>query len=165
VSNDVSPGRWFRYSVGDVDEHPGRSEIGDDGGVLDAASSAPVVGLGAICGLRASRVDDDERSQRFWVAELAVLAKGRRVILHEERGFTIGSPVEAVRGSETEDTIVRAVLNVVLPDDDDCEDDHPWPWLAELARARGLEVTGDDLRGLPYEVVLTESLHRWLSTS
>jgi hypothetical protein len=56
------------------------------------------------------------------------------------------------------------VLNVVLSDDDETAavEDHPWSWLAELARARGLNVTADDLRGLPYEVLLTDKLERWL---
>jgi hypothetical protein len=52
----------------------------------------------------------------------------------------------------------------VLPDDDDCEDAHPWEWLAELARARGLDVTSEDLRLLPYEVVLDDSVTRWLDS-
>jgi hypothetical protein len=102
------------------------------------------------------------------VSEFAALHDGRRVILHEDRGFTIGWT--SVGGSgpgglpirETRDDIVQSVLHVVLPDDDECAEGHPWAWLAELARARGLDVTADDLRGLPYEVVLTDRVTRWL---
>jgi hypothetical protein len=57
------------------------------------------------------------------------------------------------------------VLNVVLPDDDESEDDHPWSWLAELAQARGLDLTAEDLQALPYEVILTDRVIRWLSPS
>lgn len=122
-----------------------------------------MVGLGAICGLT-PRVGDDGRSQSFWVSEFALLANGRRIVLHEERGFTIGSPSGDVRTGLTPDAITQNVLNVVLPDDDKCPYDHPWSWLAELSRNRGLDVGAEDLQGLPYEVVLAESVTEWLST-
>jgi hypothetical protein len=102
------------------------------------------------------------------VSEFAALEDGRRVVLHEDRGFTLGwgssgaSAPNAVHGGDTVDTITQSVLNVVLPDDDACEEAHPWSWLAELARARGLDVTEADLRDLPYEVILTEQVTRWL---
>ncbi|WP_207782225.1 hypothetical protein [Phytoactinopolyspora limicola] len=65
---------------------------------------------------------------------------------------------------ETPESITRDVLNTVLPDDDDTGEDHPWEWLAELARGRGLMVTAGDLRGLPYEVELTDRVLELLST-
>ncbi|MFL6136189.1 MAG: hypothetical protein ACJ74O_00100 [Frankiaceae bacterium] len=131
-------------------------------------TSGRVVCLGAICDLRRSRLDD-ARSQSFSVSEFARLEDGRRVILHEERGFTIdlrstgGTDPGALRDYETLESITRNVLNVVLPDDDDCAENHPWTWLADLARARGLNVTADDLRGLPYEVILTDKVTQWLT--
>jgi len=126
-----------------------------------------VIRLGAVCDLR-PRDLDDAGSQRFSVSEFATLQDGRRVILHEERGFTVGlrSTGETDPGAlvnyETADSVTRNVLNVVLPDDEDSEEDHPWEWLAELARTRGLDVTSEGLRGLPYEVVLTDRVTRWL---
>jgi hypothetical protein len=128
-----------------------------------------VVGIGAICDLRTPLVAD-ARSQSFSVSEFVTLEDGRRVILHDDRGFTIGlsSPrerYEDLRAAETRDSITRNVLNVVLPDDDESAavEDHPWSWLAELARARGLKVTAEDLRGLSYEVILTDKVTRWLA--
>jgi hypothetical protein len=166
VSDGTSKGGWAPYPVEPRDEHPGRSEVGDDGEVLDADTIARVVGLGAICGLRTADFDDDGRSQSFWVSEFARLTNGRRVILHDARGFTIGggSSSGPVQDELTPDSITRDVLAVVLPDPDDGQD-HPWAWLAQLARARGLDVTAEDLRGLPYEVVLTDGLTRWLDAS
>jgi hypothetical protein len=149
-------------------EHP--DAIDDDAerpvvdGVPEPVPSSHVVSLGAICDLRTPGLDD-EQSQRFSVSEFVLLENGRRVILHEDRGFTIGSRAGAIQDYETQDSITRDVLNVVLPDDDECEDDHPWSWLAELARARGLDVTAEDLQGLPYEVILTDSVTRWLASS
>ncbi|XTZ15757.1 hypothetical protein ACQSSU_30890 [Micromonospora echinospora] len=55
------------------------------------------------------------------------------------------------------------MLSAVLPDDEESGEEHLWSWLAELAEARGLEVTADDLRGLPYEVVFTDAVSRWLT--
>lgn len=122
-----------------------------------------VVGIGASCDLEPPR-PDSPRSQSFSVSEFVTLADGRRVILHAERGFTgrLSSPGD-LRDYLTPESITADVLNVVLPDDDEPTEDHPWEWLAGLAQARGLTVTVDDLRGLPYEVILTDKLKRWLS--
>ena len=135
-------------------------------GVDDHANLVPVepgrvVGLGAICELRPQR-SDEARSQSFSVSEFVTLEDGRRVILHQDRGFTIGWRSSG-RGHETLESMTRNVLSVVLPDDDESGEDHPWSWLADLARARGLNVTAEDLRGLPYEVIFTDKVHRWLA--
>jgi hypothetical protein len=128
-----------------------------------------VVGIGAICDLDPRR-HPDARSQSFSVSEFVSLEDGRRVILHRERGFTIGlrSPRETYEGlqaSMTRDIITESVLGTVLPDDDDerLVEAHPWAWLAERARDRGLDVSADDLPGLTYEVILTDEVSRWLA--
>ena len=129
---------------------------------------APVVGLGAICDL--DETSQDGRAQSFAVSEFALLNDGRRVILQSDRGFTIGlgtgSEVPSdLATAETTDSITRDVLNVVLPDDDDSGDEHPWEWLADLAQARGLDVTAADLQVLPYQVILTASVSQWLQSA
>lgn len=126
-----------------------------------------VVGLGAICDLD-PRTPDKARSQSFSVSEFVILEDGRRVILHEDRGFTIGlgssrQTAADLRRGETMESLTRDVLSVVLPDDDEPAEDHPWSWLADLARARGLNVSADDLRSLPYEVTFTDKVRRWLA--
>jgi len=127
-----------------------------------------VVGLGAICDLGAER-PDDTRDQSFSVSEFVTLEDGRRVILHEDRGFTTGlrSTGRSDPGDLCEhmtlESLTGDVLNTVLPDDDKPAEDHPWTWLADLARARGLNVTADDLRSLPYEVTFTDKVRRWLA--
>ena len=63
----------------------------------------------------------------------------------------------------TLDQLTSAVLTVVLPDAEDDPEPHPWSWLSDLARARGLDVTADELRALRYEVVFTGELRRWLA--
>jgi hypothetical protein len=119
--------------------------------------------VGAICDLRPRRFDA-ARSRSFSVSEFVTLEDGRRVILHEARGFTIGWSTGDSWGNETLENMTRSVLTVVLPDDDECGEDHPWSWLADLARARGLDVTAEDLRGLPYEVVFTDTVReQWLA--
>ncbi len=167
--DDTATGHWAAYPDEPRNDHPGRSELGDDGDVLDAGSMAQVVGLGAICGLRDPGLDDRGRSQSFWVSEFARLLDGRRLILHETRGFTLGAPIGpgaggAVHAGVTREEIMETVLAVVLPDPEDGEE-HPWAWLALLARARGLDVTAEDLHGLPYQVVLTDSVTRSLDAS
>ena len=127
-----------------------------------------VVGLGAICDLGPQRLGDP-RAQSFSVSEFVTMEDGRRVILHRDRGFTIGwrSSGELssgdLPGHQTLESLTRDVLNVVLPDDDECTEDHPWSWLADLARGRGLSVTAEDLRGLPYEVLVTDEVREGLA--
>jgi hypothetical protein len=135
------------------------------------------VGLGAICDLAPQRSaslviasdvpeSHEARDQSFSVSEFVTLEDGRRVILHEDRGFTTGlrstgrSGPGDLREPVTLESLTQDVLSVVLPDDDESTEDHPWSWLADLARARGLNVTADDLRNLPYEVVFTDKVRQ-----
>ncbi|MCB0871863.1 MAG: hypothetical protein H6531_11170 [Actinobacteria bacterium] len=126
-----------------------------------------IVGLGAICDLRPPG-PCEEQAQDFAVSEFATLDDGRRVLLHAERGFTIGwrsaaSPDGRPSPRLTAEDLTRDVLTTVLPDGDAPTDDHPWAWLAGLARARGLDASEDALRGLPYEVVFTDAVTGWLA--
>jgi len=134
---------------------------------LPSVAPGRVVGLGAICDLRPLRADP--RDQDFEVSEFVTLEDGRRVLLHDGgRGFTMGvrstgnrKPPD-VRLGLTLEVLTNDVLTVVLPDDDDPAP-HPWSWLSGLARARGLDVSADDLRALPYVVVFTDELRGWLA--
>jgi hypothetical protein len=85
-------------------------------------------------------------------------------VVVDHRGFTLGSNVGTVREGLTPQVMSQQVLNVVLPDDDECEDEHPWSWLAELARNHGIEVTADELKELQYQVILTDRVTQWLVT-
>ena len=120
-----------------------------------------MVGIGAISTF--DRGSEPGPSQSFSVSEFVVLEDGRRVVI-DHRGFTLGTNVGTVRAGLTQQVMRQQVLNVVLPDDDECEDEHPWSWLAELARNHGIGVTADELRELQYEVVLTDRVTRWLVT-
>jgi hypothetical protein len=151
-------GGWHPY--------PGATNVGASG--LPPVEPGRVVGLGAICDLGPQR-SGGSGDQSFSVSEFVTLEDGRRVILHDDRGFTLGwrssgeSDSGDVREHETLESLTRDVLNVVLPDDDEPAEDHPWTWLADLARARGLNVSADDLRSLAYEVTFTDKVRRWLA--
>lgn len=97
------------------------------------------------------------------MSEFAQLDSGERVILHRDRGFTIRSNEGEVRALESAASITATVLNVVLPDDDEVMERHPWTWLAELALTQGLDVAAEQLERLPYEVVLTSKVQEWLA--
>jgi hypothetical protein len=109
-------------------------------------------------------VEDFKQGISFDVHEFADLDDGRRLTLHEERGFTIS--LRASTGPAPSDQwryltlehLERDVLTTVLPDDDDTQDEHPWEWLAGLIRAHGVEATADEVRVLPYDVVFSERL-------
>jgi hypothetical protein len=121
-----------------------------------------VVGLGAICDLDPSPYAiHDERQHSFTVCEFALLDNGERVTLHAERGYSGRASSGSIWAHETVETVTHDVLNVVLPDPEDGEE-HPWEWLAELAQAQGIDVTADQLRQVPYEVVVTERVIRRL---
>jgi hypothetical protein len=124
-----------------------------------------VVGLGAWCDF----VTEDAYRHRlvgvsFVVHEFADLADGRRLTLHEERGFSgVTMSTEGTAPSDqwrhlTLENLERDVRTTVLPDDDDTLDEHPWEWLAELLRLHGVEATAEELRFLPYYVEFSERL-------
>lgn len=136
-----------------------------------------VVGLGAWCDLKTEgeyrhelaamglpadevqkAVEEFRRGAAFDIHEFAVLADGRRLTLHTERGFST-----SVHGSESAASIERDVLTAVLPDDEDTEDEHPWVWLAGRLRVQGVEVSPDELKLVPYEVVLSDRLRARLN--
>lgn len=132
-------------------------------------SRSRVVRLGALCG-RSPLAPYQEAGANFCVSEFVDLEDGQRIILHKDRGFSIspwisvGEPIASELSSrDSLEALARDVLNVVLPDDDECEEDHPWSWLAELAQAHGLMVTADDLCGLPYEVIFTDEVRQWVN--
>ena len=106
----------------------------------------------------------DPRGVHFSVAEYAVLADGRRLRLHADRGFTLGGGADPWQGL-TAGSLVSDVLATVLPDDaEETGEDHPWAELAELLRAHGVEASVDDLRGLPYDVGFTRRLRARLTS-
>jgi hypothetical protein len=109
-------------------------------------------------------IEDFNRGVSFDVHEFAELADGRRLTLHEERGFSgstraWGGPAPSDQWRYlTLENLERDVLTTVLPDDDDAQDEHPWEWLAQLLHDHGVEATTEELRLLPYEVVFSERL-------
>ena len=121
------------------------------------------VGLGAICDLEDGPADvRDERSQAFAVSEFIALDDGERVLLHSERGFAVGSGSgEPVKALLTREHLVQSTLRTVLPDEDDAGP-HPWEWLLELARGKGVSLTLAEITDLPYEVVVTPRVTAWL---
>ena len=99
------------------------------------------------------------------MAELAELENGDRVLLRN-LGWTDGW----VGGyaSPTIDETISAVEMVTLPDEGPpgCEPDpepHPWEWLATLAGERGLSVTAEQLKELPYKIYLSDRLLKFCS--
>jgi hypothetical protein len=108
----------------------------------------------------------DDRSASFSVAELAILGDGRRVLLHDERGFTLGiRPSGDPLSVLTAPVLERQVLATVLPDDDDAEEEHPYDWLARLCAKRGVGVTADELRRVPYMVEFSSRVLEALAAS
>jgi hypothetical protein len=121
-----------------------------------------VVGLGAwaeLARLHQQGMDID-------VHELAVLDDGRRLTLHQERGFSTSAT------DMTADHAEQSALTTVLPDDAEVTgEDHPWEWLASLIRNHGVPVTPEQLKAVPYVVefgprlsALLESKGPWRRT-
>jgi hypothetical protein len=138
-----------------------------------------VVSLGACCDLvPPEEYGGSPGGLGFSVSEFAVMHDGRRLTLHAERGWTQW-PRRAVPHGEpmpddgdepldpwsftTRASVVQDTLNVVLPDDDDCPDDHPYEWLAGLLARHGVSASADELRALPYDVELSPRLQARLA--
>jgi hypothetical protein len=87
----------------------------------------------------------DERGRDIDVREFGVLDDGRRLTLHQDRGFgTSGSHLTA-------EDLESSVLTTVLPDNAEVTgEDHPWEWLASLIQDQGVAVTPEQLKAVPY---------------
>lgn len=121
-----------------------------------------VVGLGAWC--------DYVTAEQFRVEEFATLSDGRRLTLSDDRGWS--SQARGLAADDdpwahlTVEEIEANVRNVVLPDDaEETGDEHPWACLTERLGALGVETTAEQLRRLPYEVILSERLRQRLSAT
>jgi hypothetical protein len=81
------------------------------------------------------------------VHEFAVLDDGRRLTLHQDRGYSTSA------ARTTAEDVKRDVLTTVLPDDAEATgEDHPWAWLASLIQQQGVAVTPEQLTTVPYVV-------------
>lgn len=121
-----------------------------------------LIRIGAIADLDPTG-NGDPRRLRIAVSEFVDTQDGRRVVLHAERGYTATiRPDGDIWTHATAETITRDVLSTVLPDDDPVTEEHPYEWLAGLARERGLPVTADELRALPYVVELSDRVRERL---
>ena len=109
--------------------------------------------LGARCDL----VADESTRLSFSVAEFADLQDGRRVMLHQQRGFSIGGAAD-VWDHLTPDVLRRDVLTTVLPDDDEPADEHPYEWLVGLLAPHGVGSSVEELRRVPYVVEFSDRL-------
>ncbi len=118
-------------------------------------AQSEIIALWAVCDLYLGRAPNS-RSQSFTVAEYALLASGDLRLLRSGLGWTVEARGAAISLTFTPASLIKDVLNVVLPDYDEPEDDHPWEWLATLAQKQDLTTSAVELRGLPYRVLLTD---------
>ncbi|ABW13372.1 hypothetical protein Franean1_3983 [Parafrankia sp. EAN1pec] len=145
-----------------------------------------VVGVGAWCdtdeprdGVAGSTWSSEQVEQplgassqtlHFRVEEFATLSDGRRLTLTDDRGWSSkrsggGAATDAWVGLTVE-AVESAVRNVVLPDDaEETGELYSWTRLVERLRALGVETTLEELRRLPYEVILSRRLQVRLSAT
>ena len=102
-------------------------------------------------------LENFRRKLTFRVQEFADLDDGRRITLHDERGYSTSGPEDPWQ-FQTSESIEADVRTTVLPDDDDGEE-HPWEWLVELLRAQGVDASVEELKQVPYRVEFSQRLH------
>jgi hypothetical protein len=121
------------------------------------ASPAAVVGLGAWCDLASPA--EDAGGTHFKVREFALLSDGREVTLLDDRGWTTSAPLARVSVTH----VVSSTYTTVLPDNaEETGEEHEWQCFAQRLREAGVAVTPDELRALPYRVILSDRLRSLL---
>ncbi|WP_248827617.1 hypothetical protein [Frankia sp. Mgl5] len=109
------------------------------------------------------------RTLHFRVEEFATLSDGRRLTLTDDRGWSSkrsGGGAATAWVGLTVEAVESAVRNVVLPDDaEETGELYSWTHLVERLRALGVETTLEELRRLPYEVILSQRLQARLSAT
>ena len=93
----------------------------------------------------------------------AVLKNGRRVLLLDDRGWSVSGPPDIWAVTSVEE-IVDTARVVVGPDEPfgarshkDMETDH-WAQLTEILRRHGVVADALDLKRLPHDIVLSQRL-------
>jgi len=86
------------------------------------------------------------------VHEFALLSDGREVTLLNDRGWGTSELLGGISLTH----VVRNVYNVVLPDDaEETGEEHEWQRFEQRLREAGVAVTPEELRALPYRVILS----------
>ena len=105
----------------------------------------------------------DARSVSVSARHEAVLEGGRRVLLLDDRGWSMGGPPDVWAVTSVQD-VVETARTVVGPDEsfggrspEDMEADH-WAHLVEVLEQQGVAADPADLRRRPHNVVLSEGL-------
>jgi hypothetical protein len=117
---------------------------------------AVVVALGAWCDLYSPGKDlGGGAGTSFKVREFALLSDGREVTLLDDRGWTTSARLDQIPMTQ----VIRDVYNTALPDDaEETGEEHEWQRFEQRLREAGVAVTLDELRALPYRVILSDSL-------
>ena len=118
-----------------------------------------MVGLGAWCDLDSPDEGSGGGGTSFKVREFALLSDGREVTLLDDRGWGTSAPLGEISLTH----FVRDVHTVVLPDDaEETGEEHEWQCFAQRLREAGVAVAPDELRALPYRVILGDRLRSLL---
>ena len=124
------------------------------------ARSVAVVSLGAWCDLQDGSGGGGGTSCN--VREFALLSDGREVTLLDDRGWTTSAPLGEISVTHS----VRNVYMAVLPDNaEETGEEHEWQRFAQRLREAGVAATPDELRALPYRVILSDRLRSRLKLS
>jgi hypothetical protein len=117
---------------------------------------AVVVALGAWCDLHSAGEDSGgSAGTSFKVREFALLSDGREVTLLDDRGWSTSARLDQIPITQ----VIRDVYNTVLPDDaEETGEEHEWQRFEQRLREAGVAVTLDELRALPYRVILSDRL-------
>jgi hypothetical protein len=117
---------------------------------------AVVVALAAWCDLDPQGEDSGgSAGASFKVREFALLSDGREVTLLDDRGWSTSARLDQILIPQ----FVRDVHTTVLPDDaEETGEEHEWQVFQQRLREAGVAVTLEELRALPYRVILDDRL-------
>lgn len=91
----------------------------------------------------------------FKVREYALLSDGREVTLLDDRGWGTNEPLAGMSVAH----IVGNLHMAVLPDDaEETGEEHEWGHFVDRLREAGVAVTVDELRLVPYDIILSDRL-------
>ncbi|MFF4416182.1 hypothetical protein ACFYY8_26975 [Streptosporangium sp. NPDC001559] len=115
----------------------------------------PVIGIYAFCDVDPAASPSGRFD--FTVTEFAELSDGQTVLLRETGWSSTpsaGGPLDL-----SEEILLENVRAVVLPDDAETSNDgHPWQQFVTALVAKGVPVTADELRDVPYTIRLAPGL-------
>lgn len=123
------------------------------------AKQLQVTATVALCEIDRTPTDNIRPYISVKIIQCVQMNDGSAISLDMVRGFTaISHGPGPATWRRTSTDLITEILDLVRIDDPKKPGEHPWDELSEAAHQRGIDISADSLRNLPYKVILSDEV-------